>query len=55
MLRLVIDSRELDLVERIFYARRGRGIPAINIGKVWRNFIKREAFDVQEFNNMTLS
>jgi hypothetical protein len=54
MLCLEISSPELDLMPPIFYARRGVGIPAINIGKFCSNFVKSEVSDIQDFNEMTL-
>jgi hypothetical protein len=36
------------------YAQRGVRIPAISIGKFRSNFVKFEAFGVQEFDHMTL-
>jgi hypothetical protein len=54
MLRLEIGSPELDLIQTLFYARSGVCIPAISIGKFPSNFVMFEAFDVQEFKNMTL-
>jgi hypothetical protein len=54
MLRLEIDSPELDLMQRIFCGQRGVRIPAISIGKFCGNFVKLGAVDVQEFNRMNL-
>jgi hypothetical protein len=54
MLRSEVCPPELDLVQPISDARRGIHIPATSIGKFRGSFIKFEAFDVQEFNNMTL-
>jgi hypothetical protein len=54
MLLLEITSPELDLMLPIFYARRDIRIPAMSIGNLRSNLVKVEAFDVQEFKNMTL-
>jgi hypothetical protein len=54
MLRLEIGFLEFNLMEPIFYARRGLPIPATSTGQFRSSFVGFKAFDVQEFNSMTL-
>jgi hypothetical protein len=55
MSQVEIGSPEFDLMEPKFYAQRGVGISAISPGQFRGNFVKSDSFDMQEFNNMTLS
>jgi hypothetical protein len=54
MLRLKISSPELGLVNSLFPVRRGVHTLATPTGKFRIDFAKFEAFEVPEFDEMTL-